>query len=256
MSFIKKFFQTFYGKVIGITSFVLIALALWLRFFGPVPFSVTQTTVEKVATFDVSAEGKVTAIPDTAEVNLGIQINKPTVQAAQKEANEVINKITEEIKKLGVEEKYIKTISYSVYSNYDYRLGQKIAGYNVNITLKVKVKDFDKINQVIDTATSLGANQIGQLNFTIDEEKFEQLKMEARKLAIEKAKKKAKEIARAGDLRLGRIVNISENVVSPFPPQAYMLEKAVGGETPAPSTQIQPGESEITVSVTLSYETL
>jgi len=256
MKILKNFLKTFYGKIIGVTLVILAIFPLYFRFVGPIPFSVTQTTVEKVATFDVSAEGKITAIPDTAEINLGIQISKPTVEAAQREANETIDKITSQIKKLGIEEKYLKTTNYSVYPNYDYRAGQRIVGYNVNIILRVKVKDFDKINQVIDIATTSGVNQIGQLNFTIDEEKLEQLKMEARKQAIEKGKNKAKEIASAGGLRLGRIVNISENVVSPFPQTQYMLEKAVGGEEPQPSTQIQPGESEITISVTLSYETL
>ncbi|GAJ19338.1 unnamed protein product, partial [marine sediment metagenome] len=34
-------------------------------------------------------------------------------------------------------------------------------------SLRVKVRDFEKINQVIDSAVSLGANQVGQLNFSV-----------------------------------------------------------------------------------------
>ena len=253
---LQKFFKTDYGKLIGFALIALTILSLYFRFVGPIPFSVTQTTTEKKTTFDVDGEGKVTAIPDTAEINLGIQVNKPTVEAAQKEANEKINKITDELKKLGIEEKFIKTINYSLYPEYDYRAGQKIVGYNVNITLKIKVKDFDKINQVIDTATSLGANQIGSLSFTIDDEKLEELKMEARKQAIEKAKKKAKEIANAGGLRLGRIVNISETIPSNNYPIPVLREAGIGGTAEDQKTEIQPGESEITVSVVLSYETL
>ncbi|MCJ7804123.1 SIMPL domain-containing protein [Patescibacteria group bacterium] len=253
---LQKFFKTDYGKLIGFTLIVLTILSLYFRFVGSIPFSVSQTTTEKKTTFDVDGEGKVTAIPDTAEINLGIQVNKPTVEAAQKEANEKINKIGDELKKLGIEEKYIKTINYSVYPEYDYRAGQKIVGYNVNITLKIKVKDFDKINQVIDTATSLGANQIGNLSFTIDDEKLEELKMEARKEAIEKAKKKAREIANAGGLRLGRIVNISESIPSSNYPTPLLREAGIGGTAEEQKTEIQPGESEITASVVLSYETL
>jgi len=252
---LRKFFKTDYGKFLGVTLSILVILTLYFRFVGPIPFSVTQTTTEKKATFDVEAEGKVTAIPDTAEINLGIQVSKSTVEAAQKEANQKINKITDELKKLGIDDKYIKTTDYNVYPEYDYRAGQKIAGYNVNITLKIKVKDFDKINQVIDTATSLGANQIGNLSFTIDDEKLEELKMEARKQAIEKAKVKAKEIANAGSLRLGRIVNISESL-SPEYPTPLLREAGLGGGIEDQKTQIQPGESEITVSIILSYETL
>ncbi len=253
---LQKFFKTDYGKFIGFTLIILTILSLYFRFVGSIPFSVSQTTTEKKTTFDVNGEGKVTAIPNIAEINLGLQINKATVEAAQKEANEKINNITAELKKLGLEGKDIKTINYSLYPEYDYRAGQKIVGYNVNITLRVKVKDFDKINQVIDTATSLGANQIGNLSFTIDDERLEELKMEARKQAIEKAKDKAKEIANAAGLRLGRIVNISESTPSDSSPIPLLREAGIGGIEEDSKTEIQPGESEITISIVLSYETL
>ena len=264
MKKLQKFFpvcrqawKTDYGKFFSITISLLAILSLYFRFIGPIPFSVSQTTTEKKTTFDVGAEGKATAIPDTAEINLGIQINKTTVEAAQKEANQKINKITDELKKLGIEEKFIKTINYSVYPDYDYRAGQKIVGYNVNITLQCRVKDFEKINKVVDTATSLGANQIGSLNFTIDDEKLEELQTEARNQAIEKAQKKAKEIAKASGIKIGRLVNVSENVSNNLPVPLTARAMGIGG-IPAEKadTQIQPGESEITASVVLSYETL
>ncbi len=254
-SYLNSFYKTYYRKVISITVSILIILSLYFRFIGPIPFSVSQTTTEKKTTFDVEASGKTLAVPDTAQINLGIQVNKTTVEEAQKKANEKINNTIQAIKKLGIEEKYIKTISYNVYPDYDYRSGQKIIGYNINITLQVKVKDFDKVNQVIDTATSLGLNQIGNLEFTLDDEKLEEAKMEARKEAIEKAKIKASQIAKAGGLRLGKIVDISENIIPNYP-TPLLRSTGIGGEVEDQKTEIQPGESEITISVILSYETL
>lgn len=253
----QKFFKTDYGKFLGITLSTLVILTLYFRFAGPIPFSVSQTTTEKKTTFDVGVEGKVTAIPDTAEINLGIQINKPTVEGAQKEANQKTKQIMSELKKIGIEEKDIKTVNYSVYPDYDYRVGQKITGYNVNITLRVKIKDFQKINQAIDAGTSQGANQIGALSFTIDEEKLEDLKTEARNQAIEKAKKKAREIAKASGIKIGRLVNVSESDSNSFPVPLTARAVGVGGVLEEKAdTQIQPGESEVAVFVTLSYETL
>ncbi|MCX6726087.1 MAG: SIMPL domain-containing protein [Candidatus Shapirobacteria bacterium] len=253
----KKFFNTDYGKFLAITISVLVILTLYFRLIGPIPFSVNQITTEKKTTFDVQAEGKVTAVPDTAEINLGIQSNKPTVEAAQKEANEKINNITSELKKLGIEEKYIKTSNYSVYPDYNYQAGQKITGYNVNITLTIKVKDLQKINNVIDIATAQGANQIGNLSFVIDDDKLESLKMEARKQAIEKAKIKAKEIANAGGIKLGRLVDVTESVSSYNPtPLRTPATALAGGGVEDKQTQIQAGESEITINITISYETL
>ena len=253
----QKFFKTDYGKFLGITVSLLVILTLYFRFVGPIPFSVSQTTTEKKTTFDVGAEGKVTAIPDTAEINLGIQVNKTTVEEAQKEANQKTKQITTELKKIGIEDKYIKTVNYSVYPNYDYQAGQKITGYNVNITLRVKIKDFQKINQAIDAGTSQGANQIGSLNFTIDDEKLEELKTEARNQGINKAQKKAKEIAKASGIKIGRLINVSENVSNNLPVSLTARAIGVGGTTEEKAdTQIQPGESEIIVFVVLSYETL
>ncbi len=254
---LQEFFKTDYGKIIGFTLIILTILSFYFRFIGSIPFSVNQTTTEKKSTFDVSGEGKVSAIPDTAEINVGIQVNKTTVEAVQKEANGKINEVTNELKKLGIEEKYIETVNYSLYPDYDYRAGQKIVGYNINITLRIKVKDFDKINQVIDSATSLGANQIGNLSFTIDDEKLEELKMEARKEAIEKAKKKAKEIANASGIKLGRLVNVNESNSNNLPASLTARTVGVGGALEEKAdAQIQPGESEVTASVILSYETL
>jgi uncharacterized protein YggE len=245
--------KTIFGKII----LFLIILILYFRFVGPIPLSVTQTTVEKKTTFNVEGTGKVSAVPDTAEVNLGIETSKKTVVEAQKEANEKINRIIDAVKKIGIEERYIKTVNYSVYPQYDFKEGRSVTGYNVNVSLQIKVKNFEKINTVIDSATSLGANQVGGLNFTIDDKKLEELKMQARKQAIEEAKKKAKEMAALAGIRLGKIVNISENSTSPYFPQSLkQMQMGMGGGDQETQTQIQPGESEITISITLSYETL
>jgi len=246
-------FATIFASVL--TTFVV--AFLFFRLAGPVPISVTQTTVEKKSTFDVSAEEKVVAIPDTAKVSLGVQVQKPSVSQAQNEANKKINQIKKSLQELGIKEEKIKTTRYDIYPNYNFREGRKIIGYTLNVVLEVKTKDFEKLNQVIDAATSLGANQIGGLTFTIDEELLEELKMEARKKAIEKGIKKAKEIAKAGNLRLGKIVNISENITSPYLPsyskELVGLEKTSEEET---ETRLSPGESEVKASITLSYEIL
>lgn len=254
---LNNFYKTDYGKIITITVSILIILSLYFRFIGPIPLSISQVTTEKQTAFNVQAEGKVVTVPDTAIISLGIQINKPTVEAAQKEANEKINNITKELKKIGIGDNDIKTSDYRIYPNYDYRSGRKIDSYNINIRLEIKVKDFEKINEVIDKSTELGANQIGNLEFIIDDERLEELKMEARKEAIKKAKKKAEQIAKAGGLRIGKLINIIDEETSPYQPRPILYKASgLGVEEEAEQTQIQPGESEITVLVTLSYETL
>ena len=235
-----------------LAGFFLLA-ALYFRFVGPIPISMTSIVTTKTDLFTVQGEGKVTAVPDMATVNLGITVSRASVKEAQNEANRVMNKITEEIKKLGVQEKDIKTTSYNLNPNYDWSGGkQRITGYQITINLKVKVRDFDKINQVIDSATTNGANLVGGLQFSVDEPKLKELQAKAREEAIKEAKEKAEEIAKAGGMNLGKIVNIQENIITPWEPRPLMLEKAAGGA--GEPTQIEPGEQEIKISVTLSYE--
>lgn len=257
MKIIKKLLELYYLKLI--TSIILIfgAGILFIKLFGPLPFILNETVTQKGRTFDVSAEGKVMAVPDTAKIDLGVNISKSTVAEAQKDASEKMTKIDSSLKALGIDDKDIKTSAYSVYPNYDYKLRRNI-GYQVYIMLSVKVKDFEKINSVIDTTTAQGANQIGALQFVIDDDRYEELKSEARKQAIDKAKKKAQTIAGDAGINLGKLVNVVENDrQSYYPyPAAPVMKMAEGAQDNAQSTfNIQPGESEIKAEITLSYET-
>lgn len=235
-----------------IVSFVgLFAYAKW----GPAfPLSVSQITTNKNDLFTVSGEGKVTAKPDIAQVSVGFTQNGSSVGQLQSQANQTINTLTADIKKLGIADKDIKTTNYYLSPDYDYRSGsQKITGYTINVSLDVKVRDFDKINSVIDTATADGANQIGALNFAVDNP--EQYQSQARKLAIDAAKTKAAEIASETGISLGRIVSVTEGTSTPPRPMPLVANKVATGLGAGTPTQVEPGSSEITVTVTLAYET-
>ncbi len=227
---------------------VLFFIGLFLFFkFGPaIPISMVTTT--KTEMFTVTGEGKATAVPDLAQVTLGITSTAGSVTEAQSRANSVINKISADLKKLGVGENDIKTNSYNLRRDY-----QNNNLYVAEVNLLVKLHKFDQLDQAIDIATKDGANQIGGLYFTLDDATQEKLEADARKIAIANAKKKAAEIAKESGITLGRIINVSEGSGFSPRPMYAVAEKAMG--VPADTTQIQPGSSEITISVTLSFET-
>ncbi len=239
-------------KPFVLVVFFFVLLFLFAKFGPGIPFSVVNTN--KTDFFSVSADGKVTAVPDIAEVNLGFTTTSPTVSAAQNQANQTINNVSGAVKKLGINEKDIRTTNYNLRPDYDYNAKpQRITGYSIDVNLAVKVRDFAKINQVIDAGTANGANTVGNLNFTFDDP--EKYKSQARKIAIDNARKKAGDIANTAGINLGKLVNVSENYAD-YPRPLMALDKAsgIGGGGAAP-TQIEPGSSEVSVTVTLSYET-
>jgi hypothetical protein len=208
--------------------------------------------------FSVNGSGTVYAKADIANIQVGVRTDtKKTAAEATVEATSKMNDIISEIKGLGVEEKDIKTTDYNLSPVYNWtnEKGQELAGYQVTQNLSLKVRDLSKIGDIIAKTTGKGANQIGSINFTIDDEY--ELKNQARELAIEKAKEKAELIAKQSGMKLGEIKSVYENSVSPVVPMysnaKIMLEDSRGaGEIASP--EIQSGQNEIQVEVTLVYE--
>lgn len=235
--------------VIGATTFFIL-LFTFTKIFGPIPFAINSVTTTKSTTFDVTGEGKVTVKPDIALVSVGIQAKGATVKEAQDQINSVINKVSESIKGLSVDSKDIQTTNYNVNPDYDYSgSSQRIKGYSANTNLSIKVRQLDKANQVIDLATVNGANQVNGVSFDVDDKR--KAENEARQKAVDEAKKKAQDAAKIAGFRLGKIINYSENP-SNFPKP---LLRAMGSlETSDTKTQVEPGSTDITVTVTLSYE--
>ncbi len=232
--------------------FIFLGLFLYTKLVGPIPFSVNSITTTKSDIFSVVGEGKANAIPDTASADIGITVNQATVNNAQSQANQIINKISSDLKNLGVKEKDIKTTNYSINPNYNFEGGrQRIDGYTVSVNLEIKVTPIEKINQVIDTATKDGANSVGNIQFTLNDEEKTKLENQARKQAVDAAKQKAQSLAQASGIRLGRIINVSESNQEQRP-ITFMEKSAVG--LGAGDTSVEPGQSTISTTVTLSYE--
>lgn len=264
-------FQELKKPLILITSSILIFFIL-SKIFGPIPFTVKQATSD---IFTADGQGEAQAIPTEAQIQLGITRKGKTVDEVKNVANQTINTLTKQLKGVGISEKQIKTTNYSLYPEYgidkplteplmtpgpDTSLSipaiapdQNVTAYTVTVTMQVTADSIDKANKAIDLATKSGANQIGSVQFVLSDATREKLLAEARKEAIENAKKKAKDISKAAGIKLGKITNIYES--SPNQPYPYNYqEKAMDAQSL--DTQLNPGETNIQVTVTLTYETL
>jgi len=235
---------------------VFILLAVFFKFYGPIQVSVSTKSVTQPSPFSTTGEGIVYTTPDTVSATLGISTNAETVVKAQTVANQTINDIKAGLKQLGVDEKDIKTTNYNIYPNYDYSARTpNITGYNVNISLKVVSEDLSKINDIVDTATRLGANEVRNISFEV---KDRQAAIdEATKIAIKDAKEKAQKIARESGISLGKLINVYVSETPNYVNKGLFYDMASSAGTGGGGgTEIEPGQTEITVIATLSYETL
>ncbi|MEX2007680.1 MAG: SIMPL domain-containing protein [Candidatus Levyibacteriota bacterium] len=242
-------------KPLIIVVVILLGFFLYTKLAGPIPFSVTSVQTTKSNLFSASGTGKVTAAPDIAQVSLGVTQTAGTVAAAQSRLNARANSLIDTLKGLGIEEKDIKTTNYSISPNYDFTAGQRITGYAASQNLEIKTKQTELANRVIDAATGAGANVVGGVTFTFDDETRTELEGEARKDAVGEAKRKANSLADAAGIRLGRIIDVQESFAGQPIPLAQ-LDRAVGTGSEPTDTNITPGENTIEITVTLSFETL
>lgn len=237
-------------KIILIFAVFFLFLHLYSRFAGPIPLFVNSVTTTKTDVFSVSGEGKEAIRPDLAEVNVGVEAQGLTAQQAQEKINVAINQVSENIRKLGIENKDLQTANYSIYPTYDYqRSNQQITGYIASTNLNIIVRDLGKLNIVIDTATSSGANQVGSIRFDVANKVEAQNR--AREKAVSEAKQKAENAAKIAGFSLGRIINYSESFGGGSDIRSMPLQ---AGGVVKEDTSIETGSSEIIVTVSLSYE--
>ncbi len=258
----------FYKKTIYWVATVFLVV---LMVFVLVSISQKLNTATTTNTVSFSGEGKVSAKPDIAVASITILTEAATSKKAQDDNSAKSNTVVDFLKKQGVEEKDIKTGSYNIYPKYSYPRpvpvplspvmeGQsrpdyydsnpKITGYQVNQTIEVKVRDLNKASQILDGVVAAGANQVNNFSFQI--ENPEKLKDQARELAIKDAKEKADTLKSQLGVRLGRIINFSENSYG-FP--VYLEAKAdAGGGGYGGGPSLPEGENEITINVTITYQ--
>lgn len=203
----------------------------------------------------VQGTGKSFVAPDIAKIDLGIQESGTNLKTVQDSVNKKSQSLVDQIKKLGVDAKDIQTISYNVYPQYDYTTPtQKITGYQVSTNYEVTVRDFTKINDLLASATSFGANTVGSVNFDLSDDLKNQKLNEARVQAVDEAKTKASGLTKAAGITLGKIINVSESTPSDIRPMAFAVSGGGTADKTVTPPSVQSGTTELDVTVSLSYE--
>ncbi len=204
----------------------------------------------------ITGYGKVSGNNDIAVTTIGYSNSDKDVATAQKANKKVMDAVMSDLKKMGIEDKDLKT-DYSIYPDYNYTQdkGQVLQGYRVINNVTVKIRDLTKISAVLSLAGKYNANQISGLNFTIDD--TDNLKSVAREKALQDAKMKAVKLANSLGVRLVEVISYGEYESGPEYPQP-MYAKSVGvlgeaGGGGAPDV-VAAGSRDVTMNVNITYK--
>jgi len=196
----------------------------------------------------VAASGRVSAVPDIAHITAGVQTEADTARDALTRSNVTMAKLIDGLKAAGIATKDIQTTNLSVEPRYVPAKEGRAAtvnGYRVSNQVRITVRDIKKLGDILDQAVTLGANQMHSIAFEVSG--VEALKDDARKLAMDNARRRAQLYATAAGVQLGPVLRIGEGVFDDT--NLFRVSKFSGGA----SVPVEAGTQTLEVSVQVTY---
>ena len=199
----------------------------------------------------VTGEAAISAPPDLAQLDAGVASDGKTAREASQANNTAMAKVLAALKSAGIDDKDVQTSRLSLQPQYaQNRSGPSpITGYRASNRVTVKLHDVSKVASVIDALVGAGANDVGNVNFTVEHPS--KLLDKAREQAMADARRKAEVYAKAAGVTLGAPLSIEEGGGAPPPMfRARMVAAPMAMAAPTPIAQ---GEETLAVTVSVTW---
>jgi uncharacterized protein YggE len=208
-------------------------------------------------TLVVNGNGTVYLTPDMANIYVGVHTDDANLATAVSKNNTQTQALVDALKKAGVDGKDIQTSNFSVYTNnnggIDKMTGEVVANstyYSVDNSVYVTMRDLSKMGSVLNTVVGAGANSINSISFDVADKTA--ALVEARQKAMTSAGALASELAKTAGLKLGEIQNVTYTDYSPTYYYGYGMGGG-GATAPNASVPIQPGQTQVSATVSVTY---
>lgn len=202
---------------------------------------------------DIVARGEVTRVPDIAVISAGVVTQAKDAQTALSDNATQMTRVLAALKRAGVSDRDVSTSSIGLSPQYLYADNKApvVTGYQANNSVTIKFRDVAKSGTILDALVAAGANQINGPNLQID--KPAPAIDEARQQAMALARSRAELYAKAAGLTVKRIVSIGESADEQGPRPYPVMMMARGADVQS-KTQITPGEQQIGVTLSVTFE--
>jgi uncharacterized protein YggE len=208
---------------------------------------------DSIRTITVSGQGEAAGSPDRATINAGVQTLASTAIESSRDNQAIIARIMQALGKEDIEDKDIQTADYSVWPEQqrDPRGDGEttITGYRVNNTVRVTVRDIQRLGEILAAVTNAGANSIHGINFSVEDTAA--LEARSRAIAMEDARTRAESLAELADVKLGKVLTISMASGGGYPMPMVGARMAMDEFNSAPA--IAAGQLSVAVQVQVTY---
>lgn len=222
-------------------------------------FSVAGTNLAAAAepnTIAVSGMAEQEVAPDMAYVDVGINVRADDAETARTQEAQIASQIRRALLGLAITDNDLQNTSYYLYQEYKVdRNGVRTADkYVLDSSIKVTVKDLDKLSQVIDNVVEPGATNISNITYALSTQNIIQRQLLA--TAVENARDKAAVVANAGSRTLGNMLSADINSFDGGTIVAYGANKLRSTTNLAEdgvATKLSPGKIKLNARVQVVF---
>ena len=210
-----------------------------------------DATAATLRTLTVTGDGAASAVPDIADLELGVQTIHEDPSVAIVENTTAMASVIETLIELDIDEDDIQTRSFNMWVEQVYGpdgpTGEFL--YHVVNQIVVRVRDLDMTGDVLGAALAAGANNVSGITFGVED--TQALEEAARDAAVDNAVAKAEQLAARLGVGVGSPRHITETSGG-RPPER--LERAVAFESAGASVPVSPGDFTVRVSVSIVFD--
>lgn len=222
-------------------------------------FSVAGTNLAAAAepnTIAVSGMAEQEVAPDMAYIDVAINVRADDAETARTQEAQIASQIRRTLLGLAITDNDLQNTSYYLYQEYKVdRNGVRTADkYVLDSSIKVTVKDLDKLSQVIDNVVEAGATNISNITYALSTQNIIQRQLLA--TAVENARDKAAVVANAGSRTLGNMLSADINSFDGGTIVAYGANKLRSTTNLAEdgvATKLSPGKIKLNARVQVVF---
>jgi uncharacterized protein YggE len=246
---------------------------------GGSPFRMFEDDKPSFPSIIVTATGKISARPDVAQIAVGVVSQAPTAKDALEANNVAMDRLHALLMERGIAGKDIRTLQVEispVYSqpprpepspngtsgagtavaatasaNHAVEFVPRIVAYKVFNSMQIVCRQIERLGPILDAAVQGGANQISGISFRVEHP--DRLLDDARKRAVQSAKRKAELLASEAGMTVGIPWKIEET----SEPSTWSANVYLGAPLKierSPTALIAAGEQELSVTISVVYE--
>ncbi len=181
-------------------NYCLSVALLSLTMLNPVEAIEVENSIE------VPGYAEILVSPDIAKISFTASKTRPTVNSAQSDTSDVVDKLLKLLTRFNISNSDIRTTNISIHPSYRWDSSQEkqvLVGYRSRREVHVELKDLTKLGRLIQEASKLQITNISPPN--LDSSKRENVQNSAYRMAFLNSKSTAATLAEAAGKTLGEV---------------------------------------------------